>query len=77
MNKWTAYVEQEGDDLILPFPQDLLDQMGWKEGDVLIWDINKETGQVTLRKKLVWYKQLWSTLWKKCSDSWKRFVVKG
>lgn len=65
MNKWTAYVEQDGDDLILPFPQDLLDQMGWKEGDVLIWEINEETGQVTIRKKLVWYKQLWSKLWKK------------
>lgn len=65
MNKWTAYIEQDGDDLILPIPEDLLNQLGWKEGDVLLWDIDDETGQITLRKKPVWYKQLWSRLWKK------------
>ena len=65
MTKWTAYLEQDGDDLILPFPDDLLEQMGWKEGDVLIWNVDEITGQITLRKKTVWYKQLWSRLWKK------------
>jgi len=65
MTKWTAYLEQDGDDLILPFPDDLLEKMGWKEGDVLVWSVDEATGQITLRKKLVWYKQLWSKLWKK------------
>lgn len=66
MKSWTAYVQQDGDDLILPLPDDLLEEMGWKEGDVLIWDIDQLTGQVTLRKKAAWYDILWSRIrkWK-------------
>lgn len=34
MSSWTLTVEEEG---ILPLPQDLLDAVGWKEGDCLNW----------------------------------------
>jgi len=37
-NSWEVIVEQdEHGELILPLPQDLLDQQGWKEGDELTW----------------------------------------
>ena len=61
MMTWTAYVKQEGDDLILPLPDDLLAEMKWKEGDVLVWEIH-ENGSVTLRKKPAWYDILWSRI---------------
>ena len=28
-------VEQEGDDLILPIPDDILQELGWEEGEEL------------------------------------------
>lgn len=59
---WSAYVHQDGDDLILPLPEDLLAEVGWKEGDVLVWEIDKLTDQVTLRKKPTWYDTLWSRI---------------
>jgi hypothetical protein len=37
-------------DLILPFPEDLLIETGWKEGDVLEWNDNKD-GSFTMTKK--------------------------
>lgn len=64
MMTYTAYVQQDGDDLILPLPDELLNQLGWKEGDVLLWEVNELTGQVTLRKKPAWYHILWSKLQK-------------
>lgn len=60
-NTWTAYVEHDGDDVILPLPNDLLEQLKWKEGDVLIWDV-REDGSVVLTKKMPWYKVLWSKI---------------
>lgn len=65
MNKWTVYLEQEGEDLMIPLPEDMLQQLGWKEGDTIKWTVNEETGQIILSKKEVWYKHLWSKLWKK------------
>lgn len=64
---WTAYVHQEGDDLILPFPDDLIKEVGWKEGDVLVWEVDNDTGMVTLKKKPSWYHVVWSKikLWSK------------
>lgn len=40
-NHWTVTVEEdpESGDLILPLPQDLLNQAGWYEGDTLLWEI--------------------------------------
>lgn len=47
MNSWTLTVEEEG---ILPLPQDLLDAVGWKEGDCLHW-IDNLDGTWTLVKE--------------------------
>ncbi len=47
---WTLTVEDDPDtgDCILTFPEDLLIQAGWKEGDVLIWtDLKNGSWQLT------------------------------
>ena len=52
MSKWTVTVEEAEDgsgDLVMPLPQDFLDQQGWKEGDTLDWKDN-EDGSWTLSK---------------------------
>lgn len=54
---WTAYIQQDGDDMILPLPDELLEQMQWREGDVLIWTIN-DNGTITLTKKIKWYERI-------------------
>lgn len=48
---WTITLEEdsETDDLILPLPEDLLKQAGWKEGDTLEW-IDNSNGSWTLQK---------------------------
>jgi hypothetical protein len=39
MKSWTLTVSEDG---ILPLPQDLLDEAGWKEGDCLNWVDNND-----------------------------------
>ena len=49
---WTVTVEEADDgsgDLVMPLPQDFLDQQGWVEGDMLDWKDN-EDGSWTLSK---------------------------
>jgi hypothetical protein len=46
---WTVTVIEDGDDVILPFPDELLASTGWQEGDTLAW-IDNEDGSWTLRK---------------------------
>jgi hypothetical protein len=41
--------EDENGDLIMPIPSELLAQMGWDEGDTLIWE--EHFGTYSLRKK--------------------------
>jgi hypothetical protein len=41
--------DPDSGDLLLPIPQPLLDQMGWKEGDELLFDID-DTGAIIIRK---------------------------
>lgn len=43
---WTVQLEEDGDDLILPLPQEVLDHLDIKEGDVLQWIDN---GDGTMR----------------------------
>ena len=53
MNKtWTLEVKEDpkNGDAILEFPDDLMQQAGWKEGDTLDWIDNKD-GSWTLKKK--------------------------
>jgi bifunctional DNA-binding transcriptional regulator/antitoxin component of YhaV-PrlF toxin-antitoxin module len=49
---WTVTLEEDPEtgELILPFPQEFLDEAGWQEGDVLEWVDNKD-GSYSLVKK--------------------------
>ena len=49
---WTLTVEEDSDtgDAILTFPEDLLEQAGWKEGDTLVWQ-DQNNGTFILTKK--------------------------
>jgi len=49
---WTVEIEQDPvtGDLMLPFPSDLLNQMGWSEGTDLSW-IDNQNGSWTIKKK--------------------------
>jgi hypothetical protein len=48
---WTVTVEEDKEtgDLMLPFPPDLLSQMGWSEGTELWWDVNDD-GNIYIKK---------------------------
>jgi bifunctional DNA-binding transcriptional regulator/antitoxin component of YhaV-PrlF toxin-antitoxin module len=52
MNKWTIVVEEDKEtgELLLPFSDELLEQVGWKIGDTIEWIDNKD-GTWTMRKK--------------------------
>ncbi len=52
MSKWTIIVEEDSEtgELMLPFSDEMLAEVGWKEGDVLEW-IDNKNGSWTLRKK--------------------------
>ena len=56
MKTWTAYIQKDGDDLILPFPDDLLQELHWKEGDVLKWDVRPDGSIILTRKVTIWTK---------------------
>lgn len=49
---WTLEVKEdpENGDCILEFPEDLMEEAGWKEGDELDW-IDNKNGSYTLKKK--------------------------
>lgn len=49
--KFTATIEEdENGDAIIPLPQTLLDELGWKEGDSLQWKSNSD-GSFSISKK--------------------------
>lgn len=54
MNKsYTLSVEEDPEDsesLLLNFPDELLESVGWKIGDVLVWNI-EDDGTIVLKKK--------------------------
>ncbi len=50
LKSWAVTVQQDGEDLILPLPQDMLDEVGWRPGDDLEW-IDRGDGTWELRKK--------------------------
>jgi len=49
---WTVTLEEDPKtgDLILPFSNEMLEEVGWREGDVLEWIDNKD-GSWSLVKK--------------------------
>ena len=34
---WTVPVEEDGDEYVITLPPEMLEETGWKEGDVLEW----------------------------------------
>jgi hypothetical protein len=48
-NKWTVELEWDGEDAILPLPQEVLKHLDAKEGDVLQW-IDNGDGSWSLTK---------------------------
>jgi len=49
--KFTVKLEEdEHGNLVMPIPTELLGQMGWDEGDTLLWE-ESFNGSYTLRKK--------------------------
>jgi hypothetical protein len=51
---WTAVIQEDPEtgDCILEFPPEMLDQVGWKEGDTLVWK-EMDNGAWSLSKKVV------------------------
>ena len=50
-NKWVVEIGMDEDgSLVLPFPVELLDQVGWHEGTELLWNV-EDDGTVTMRDK--------------------------
>jgi hypothetical protein len=49
--KWNLEVveDPESGELLLQFPEEFLDMQGWKEGDILEWEDNKD-GTWSLKK---------------------------
>jgi len=50
LKSWTVIVQQDGEDLILPLPQEMLDEVGWNPGDNLQW-VDRGDGTWEIRKK--------------------------
>lgn len=50
---WTLTIEEDPEtgDLVLPFTQEILDELKWKEGDVLDWVDNKDGSWSLVKKK--------------------------
>jgi hypothetical protein len=49
-SRWVIDLEQDGEDLILPLNEEILEATGWKTGDELLWETKAENVW-TLRKK--------------------------
>lgn len=49
---WTVELTEDPEtgELLLPFPPDLLAQMGWDCGDAIQWDIDEDLGTAVLTK---------------------------
>ena len=63
-NKWILDIKEDPEtgDSILEFPEDLLEQAGWKEGDILewknlgngTWSLTKQLPDVTIEEEEAW-----------------------
>lgn len=53
MKSWTLTIEQDPEtgDLVLPFTDEILEELGWKEGDVLEWVDNKDGSWSLVKQK--------------------------
>ena len=53
MTQWSITLQEDPEtkELILPFTEEILKTLGWREGDVVVWKNNKN-GTWSLRKKV-------------------------
>lgn len=53
MKSWTLTLEEDPEtgDLVLPFTEEILKELGWQEGDVLEWIDNKDGSWGLVKKK--------------------------
>ena len=49
-SRWVIKLEQDGEDLILPLNDEIMEITGWKTGDELLWEAAAGNAW-TLRKK--------------------------
>lgn len=49
MKTWTLHIGEDG---ILPLPQDLLNETGWKEGDCIHWIDNHDGSWSLIKEEL-------------------------
>lgn len=56
MKSWVIEVQEDMDtgDCIIEFPPDMLEETGWKEGDVLEWQDNKDGSYTMIKKQTQW-----------------------
>ena len=49
---WTVTLVEDPDtgELLLPFPPDMLAQVGWDFGDTIQWDVDEDLGIAVLTK---------------------------
>ena len=47
---WTITLEEDGDDLILPLPQEIMDHLNLRVGDSLKFEVDEETKTILLSK---------------------------
>jgi len=52
-NNWTVTLEEDPEtkDLVMPIPTELLAQMGWDDGDILLWEEMPDGDSYRLTKK--------------------------
>lgn len=49
MKTWTLQIDEDG---VLPLPQDLLNETGWKEGDCIHWIDNHDGSWSLIKEEL-------------------------
>ena len=47
---YTVEVVEENNEFMLVFPTNVLKEMGWNEGDLIIWDFDEKTEHLVVRK---------------------------
>lgn len=66
---WIVETQKEGDDVIVPLPQELLDKLEWKEGDELHLDVRDNAIHVVNVSKLTANSEEWENGTLGCSEA--------
>jgi antitoxin component of MazEF toxin-antitoxin module len=51
--QWTATVvanPEDSESLLIQFPDNMMEELGWKPDDYIVWDI-EDNGTITIKKK--------------------------